>query len=433
MPSDGHFLFLGNQDLNGILRGRSVPKARVAEAMAEGLPWVPANLTIGALNGLPPDTPFGPLGEIRFVPDPAARITLGAQDGGPAFDLALCDARQMDGAPWACCPRTALKSAISDLSRRTGLTLKVALEHEFTVLGLNQPNHVAFSLSAGRAIAPLAQRVIDVLDRAGIALEQFQAEYGASQFEISSVPTDPLTAADRTVLTLETIRDTARGMGLRASFLPKPALDEVGNGVHIHFSLWDGPRNVTADQDWLTPRSAPFVAGVLDHAESLLPLTILSANSYARVRPHSWVGAYTCVGLRNREAMIRLVPRAPASDGTHPKASLEYRVCDATANIYLALAAIIRAGLAGIAAGSAAPPNVQHDPDTLEPSQRTAWNIRPLPASLSEALTPSALADASAWLGPELASVYFGCRRHDARQAADHTFDELAAKLSLVY
>ncbi|WP_168219856.1 glutamine synthetase family protein [Pseudotabrizicola formosa] len=432
MASPGHFLFLGNQDLNGILRGRSVPQARMGEAMAKGLPWVPANLTIGALNGLPPDNGFGALGEIRFVPDPAATVTLGGHQGGPAFDLALCDARQMDGTAWACCPRTALKAAIADLAA-TGLTMKVALEHEFTVHGLNEPNHVAFSLSAGRAIAPLGQRVMDTLERSGIMLEQFQAEYGASQFEISSVPSDPLSAADRTVLTLETIRDAARCMGLRASFLPKPALDEVGNGVHIHFSLWDGTRNVTCQSDWLTGRSAPFVAGLIDHAESLVPLTVLSANSYARLRPHAWVGAFTCVGLRNREAMIRLVPRAPAADGSSPRASVEYRVCDATANIYLALAALIRAGLAGIAAGSPSPPDVQLDPDTLSAEQRAALRVRPLPAALDAALTPQALADATTWFGPDLAAAYYSCRRHDALQAADHSFDALAAKLSLVY
>ncbi|NEX46703.1 glutamine synthetase family protein [Pseudotabrizicola algicola] len=433
MGGSGRFLFLGNQDLNGILRGRSVPEARIDEAMAEGLPWVPANLTIGALNGLPSDNGFGPLGEIRFVPDPSARISLGPQDGGPAFDLALCDARQMDGAPWACCPRSALKAAIADLKEATGLTMKVALEHEFTVHGLNEPNHIAFSLPAGRAIAPLGQAVLDILERAGIALEQFQAEYGQSQFEISSVPTDPLAAADRTVLTLETIRDTARRMGLRASFLPKPSLQDVGNGVHIHFSLWDGSENVTASADWLTDRSAPFVAGILDHAESLVPLTVLSANSYSRLRPHSWVGAFTCVGLRNREAMVRLVPRAPSANGANPKASLEYRVSDATANIYLALAAIIRAGLAGIAAASPAPPNVQHDPADLSPAQKSAWQVRPLPDSLDAALTAKAQADAAAWFGPDLAAAYFSCRRNDAAQAAGFGFDDLAAKLSLVY
>ena len=433
MMDSGHFLYLGNQDLNGILRGRSVPAARMAGAMANGLPWVPANYTIDALNMLPPDNPFGPVGEILFKPDPAACITLDGQMGGPAFDLALCDAQTMTGDPWPCCPRTALKDAVAALKAQTGLTMMVALEHEFSVHGLNQPNHVAFSLSAGRVIAPLAQKVLTTLERAGFSLEQFQAEYGFAQFEISSTPTDPLTAADRTVMTLEVIRDTARCMGLRASFLPKPALDQVGNGVHIHFSLWDGTRNVTSEQDWLTPQSAPFVAGLIDSAESLIPLTVLSANSYARLRPQSWVGCYTCVGLRNREAMIRLVPRALAPDGSSPKASLEYRVTDATANIYIALAAIIRAGLAGIRAAKSSPPDIRQDPETMTADQRAARGLRALPQTIDAALTPKAASDAADWLGPALAEAYYSCRRNDAKQAAAYSFDDLARQLSLVY
>ncbi|MEM6340034.1 MAG: glutamine synthetase, partial [Pseudomonadota bacterium] len=91
-----HFTFLGNQELNGILRGRSVPSARTETALSDGLPWVPANLTIGALNTLPADNPFGPVGEIRLMPDPEAKITL-APSQGPGFDLALCDFTTRDG------------------------------------------------------------------------------------------------------------------------------------------------------------------------------------------------------------------------------------------------------------------------------------------------------------------------------------------------
>jgi glutamine synthetase len=431
--ADEHLLFLGNQDLNGILRGRSVPKARHALALAEGLPWVPANYTIGALNMLPPDNPFGPKGEIRFRPDPSATVTLAGQGGGASFDLTLCDATAMDGAPWPYCPRTALKAASAALKAEAGLTMQVAFEHEFTVHGLNQPAHVAFSLSAGRVVAPLADRVMATLAPAGIALEQFQAEYGEGQFEISGVPADPLTAADRTVLTLETIRDTARGLGLRASFLPKPALDQVGNGVHMHFSLWQGDRNVTCQGEWLTAQSGPFVAGLIDAAESLIPLTVLSANSYARLRPQSWVGSYTCAGLRNREAMVRLVPRPPAPDGSFPRASLEYRVTDGTANVYIAIAAIIRAGLAGIRQRKPAPPDIRENPVTLSEQDRATHRVRPLPESIDAALTEQAAADAADWLGAELAAAYYSCRRNDARQASEMDFDTLAARLSHVY
>jgi glutamine synthetase len=427
------FIYLGHQDLSGILRGRSVPEERAALALDGGLPWVPANYSIGALSTLPPDNPFGPVGEIRLMPDPATRLRLPADAARPAFDLYLCDGRQMDLSPWPYCPRTALKDAIAALERETGLTLKVAFEHEFNIRGLVRDGHVAFSLSAGRSVAPLADRVMTVLDGGGIALEQFQAEYGLDQFEIAGTPADPLTAADRTVLTLEAIRDTARGMGLAASFLPKPAPDVPGNGVHIHISLWRGDRPVTAQNDWLTPESGAFAAGILTQAEALLPYTILSANSYARIRPHSWVGVHTCIGLRNREAMLRLVPRRPAPDGMQPGATIEYRVTDATANVYIALAAIIRAGLDGLKAALAPPPDIGRDPTTYLPDDAERLNLRPLPQDIEAALTAACSEAGESWLGAPLANAYLACRRNDARHAREMSFEATAEKLGHVY
>jgi glutamine synthetase len=427
------FTYLGHQDLSGILRGRSVPEERAALAVEGGLPWVPANYSIGALSTLPPDNPFGPVGEIRLLPDPATRLRLPADDRRPAFDLYLCDGRQMDLSPWPYCPRTALRDAVAALERETGLTLKVAFEHEFNILGLVRDDHVAFSLSAGRSVAPLADRVMSVLDGAGITLEQFQAEYGLDQFEIAGTPADPLTAADRTVLTLEAIRDTARGMGLAASFLPKPAPDRPGNGVHIHISLWRGDRPVTARADWLTPEAGAFAAGLLAQAEALLPYTILSANSYARIRPQSWVGVHTCIGLRNREAMLRLVPRRALPDGSHPGATIEYRVTDATANVYIALAAIIRAGLDGVRAGLQSPPDVGRDPTSYPPEDCARLGLRPLPQDIDAALTEACARAGAGWLGADLAGAYLACRRNDARHAREMSFQATAERLGRVY
>jgi glutamine synthetase len=427
------FTYLGHQDLSGILRGRSVPEERAQLALKGGLPWVPANYSIGSLSTLPPDNPFGPTGEIRLLPDPVTHLRLPADNTRPAFDLYLCDGRQMDLSAWPYCPRTALKDAIAALKYETGLTLKVAFEHEFNIRGLIREGHVAFSLSAGRSVAPLADRVLSVLDGAGIALEQFQAEYGLDQFEIAGTPADPLTAADRTVLTIEAIRDTARGMGLTASFLPKPAMDAPGNGVHIHISLWQGEQPVTARNDWLTPQAGAFAAGILNRAETLLPYTILSANSYARIRPHSWVGVHTCIGLRNREAMLRLVPRRAAADGGHPGATIEYRVTDATANVYIALAAIVRAGLDGLRAAMPAPPNVDRDPTSYTPDEAARLNLRPLPQDMEVALSAACATAGEAWLGIPLASAYLACRRNDARHATEMNFEALAARLTQTY
>jgi glutamine synthetase len=430
--SKQHFLFLGHQDLSGIMRGRSVPKPRRNEALSEGLPWVPANFSIGPTNILPGDNPFGPMGEIRLFPDQSALATLPAYGDRPAFDLVLCDARMPDGSPWPYCPRTTLKNAITRLRNEAGLTMKVAFEHEFLVNGLKQIAHPAFSLSSGRNVSHLADLVMATLGKAGIILEQFQAEYGTDQFEISSVPADPLAAADRAVLTLEIIRDCARQLELHASFIPKPALNAAGNGVHIHLSLYRGGKPVTAAKDWVTETSGAFAQGILHHAESAVPFTCLSTNSYLRLRPHSWVGAYTCLGVKNREAMIRLVPRKPDAKGHNPNASLEYRATDATANVYIALAALIGAGLDGLAT-KRAPMNVAQDPDGIQQGEREKMCIRHLPQSMEEALKGLDVTAANRWLGNELVTAYLACRREDLRQFGSGDPEQAAATLMAIY
>ncbi len=430
--AEQRFLFLGHQDLSGMLRGRSVPKERRKAALAQGLPWVPGNVSIGPTNVIPADNPFGQQGEIRLLPDKGAMLALAAYGGKPAFDVVLCDARQHDGAPWPYCPRSALKSAVDRLRTEAGLTMKVGFEHEFSVKGLDQVAHPAYSVASGRNVSHLAAHVLETLAKSGIALEQFQAEYGADQFEIASIPADPLTAADRVVLTQEAIRDSARQFGLHASFIPKPAPTAAGNGVHIHFSLHRDGVPVTAENDWLTDISGRFVQGILDHAESIVPFTCLSANSYLRLRPNSWVGPYACAGLRNREAMVRVVPRRADAKGRHPQASLEYRASDGTANAYLALAVLIGAGLDGLKQKKT-PVNIAKNPELLGARERKRLGLRLLPQSLPDALKAFDAKAASAWMGLELVEAYMACRREDARQFCSISDAEAASVLQRFY
>ena len=318
------------------------------------------------------------------------------------------------------------------LKSEAGLTMKVAFEHEFNVIGLNQVAHPAYSVASGRVVSGLAAHVMQTLAESGIRLEQFQAEYGADQFEISSIPADPLTAADRVVLTQEAIRDGARQFGLHASFIPKPAPTAAGNGVHIHFSLHRDGEPVTVEKDWLTDISGPFVQGILDHAESVVPFTCLSANSYLRLRPNSWVGPYACAGLRNREAMIRVVPRQADADGRQPQASLEYRASDGTANAYLALAALIGSGLDGLKQKKI-PIDIAKNPELLGENERKRLGLRLLPQSLPDALKMFDAKAAASWLGAELVEAYLACRREDLRQFGDISDEEAASILQRVY
>ena len=206
----------------------------------------------------------------------------------------------------------------------------------------------------------------------------------------------------------EAIRDAARIRGWRATFAPKPDAQQPGSGVHIHLSLWTSEgKPVTAEKDALTETSAAFVAGLLRELTSVMGVTTPSCNSFERLRPSSWVGVFKCFGARNREAAIRLCPRPAAADGTNPAASIEFRVADGGCNPYLALAALIHAGMGGLRDALPPPENLEGDPATIDEAERRARGIDPIAASLEEvcdALKAGPFLDSA--FGPQFRTAY---------------------------
>jgi glutamine synthetase len=139
-----------------------------------------------------------------------------------------------------------------------------------------------------------------------------------------------------------------------------------------------------------------------------MAVTTPSVNSYLRIRPHYWSGAFRCWGLDNREAAVR-VPTNPAGTGT---TNIELKTHDASANPYLALGVVIAAGLDGIRRQLDPGPPIQVDPGNLSDDERRAQGIAPLPADLGKAIELLAadhmLQDA---LGADLARAFLAVRR----------------------
>ena len=421
-------------DLSGVFRGKSFGPHRRDIALQDGLVWPPVNIMISPLGAQPADSPFGPMGEIRLRAVEESCIHLPAGPSTPEMDVFLTDIFDISDAPWAACPRAALKNAIADLKAETGLSLKLAFEHEFTLMGDEFGHDPAFSLASIRRAGALAAEIDSALLAAGMPVEQIVPEYGAGQYEIAATPKDALRACDEAVLSREIIRDAARRAGVHASFVPKPAPTAPGNGIHGHFSLWRGNDPVMAADSWLTTLGGAFAAGIVKHAEALMLFTVGSTNSFMRIKPHSWVGAYTCVGTRNREAMLRFCPRSAATKGILSNASLEFRVFDATANIYLAVAALIRAGLDGIRKGLAAPPDVASEPDSLSAGDRRKLNIRELPENLGAAITIAERdKDLLSQFPLLLVTALLSVRRDDVRNGANIDEAELAKQLAKIY
>jgi glutamine synthetase len=222
----------------------------------------------------------------------------------------------------------------------------------------------------------------------------------------------------------ETIRGVAASLELLASLAPKPWPDTAGNGQHIHFSLWEGARNRFYD-DGLSALARAFIAGLLEHLPGLCGLTAPSFNSYHRIVPGSWAGAFRCWGLDNREAPVRVA--SPFRGAEEASTNAELKACDSSSNPYLALGGLIAAGLDGIERELEPPEPVAVDPLTLSGSERAGRGILPLPATQAEALDALA-ADGvlTGALGPVLSESYLAVRRSEwaAYSAEDAAFEQ---------
>jgi glutamine synthetase len=221
------------------------------------------------------------------------------------------------------------------------------------------------------------------LEAQGLQPEFYYPESAPGQQELSIRYTDALGAADNQITYRETVRGVALAHGYAASFLPKVDEQAAGSGCHLNLSLWQDGQNVLGDAAQCTGLSTcgqHFIAGILAHLPGLTALTIPTRNSFRRIRPHFWAGAFRAWGYDNREAAVRV------TRGKNGASRFELKTCDASANPYLALGAVIAAGLDGIQRALALPREVTIDPGHMPEVERQANGVDMLPGSLGQAL-----------------------------------------------
>jgi len=415
------FLYCGN---DSVIRGKACHVAFLPSYIASGIGLTVAMQSFNMLDQLAPEGSFGPVGEIRLVPDLDSFAALPYVPGSARL---MCRMETLDGEPWGACPRSFLERMI-ERARGQGFALKAAFENEFTLARRDREGYApldrspCFSTIGMDNAAPVMTEIVDALVRQGVAPEQYYAELGPGQQELPVRYADALRAADNQI----TLRETARGVALRhgliASFAPKPFPDEAGNGSHIHFSLWrtkDGANHFHEPRGrfGLSAAGQAFMAGVLAHLPALLALTAPSVNSYRRLQPRFWSSAYAAWGPDNREAAVRVPSKRRRIE--MESTNLELKPCDPSNNPYLALGGLLAAGLDGMARGLDPGEPVLVDPDALDPAERTRRGIRRHPASLDEALDAlerdAVLAEA---LGPMLFKEYLIVKRSEARAFA---------------
>ncbi|HLZ60110.1 MAG TPA: glutamine synthetase family protein [Ktedonosporobacter sp.] len=415
------FLYCDN---GGIIRGKATHASRLASRMHEGIGQTLAMQAFTGVETLASVEGMGPVGEFRLVPDPETFVILPYV---PNTGTMFCDMMRTDGAPWEACPRNFLKRMVAELAAQ-GMRAEAAVEHEFYFAREEMGQYVPADRSLCYSSiglddqAEVMDAVLAALETEGLAIELFHTELGPSQQELSIRHADVLRAADHVCLVRETVRGVARSFGLLASFAPKPFLDQAGSGAHIHLSLWgdttsDRPgANLFYDaqeRGGLSQLGQYFIGGVLRHIRGLVAITCGSPNSYRRLLPHYWSSAYGAYGFDNREGAIR-VP-SPFQGREAASTNLELKCSDHSGNPYLALGALIAAGLDGIKNQLDPGEAQQIDPGNYSDEERERRGIRRLPTSLDESLDElerdQVLTDA---LGPLLATSYIAVKRNEA-------------------
>jgi glutamine synthetase len=412
------FLWCGN---DGTIRAKASGRHGLEGRLARGIGVTRAMQAMNGLDELQPIDGLGPVGEFRLIAD---LDTFRVLPYAPATGALLTDHREPDGTPAAVCQRGFLQR-MTDRLARNGLVLRAAFENEFSLTRREETRYVpvdtglCFSTIATTASQDYADALVAALEAQRIPVEQYYAELGHGQQEVSTAHAPAVQAADEQLLVRETIRGVAAQQELVASLAPKPWLKNAGNGCHMHFSLWDGERNRFHERGEFSPLGRAFVAGVLEHLPGLCGLTAPSFNSYHRIVPGTWSGAYVCWGFDNREAPVR-VPSAFRGD-EEASTNVELKACDASCNPYLAIGGLIAAGLDGIERELEAPEPVDVDPATLGTFTR-------LPVSQQEALDALAADEVlTEALGPTLAGSYLAVRRSEwvAYSTGDVGFEQL--------
>lgn len=380
-------------DLTAITRGRLVPTAVLDEYSISGCGWIPAMSALTPQN-VPAANPWGPIGDLRLLPDRSSRVVVknGPNENAPPLDFVQTDLVQTDGSAWDVCPRTLLRQEVERYRNSLGLQVLAAFEHEFTLSGQESVGAIApVSLNALRHAADFAGWLMAALKAANVEPEMFISEFGSDQYEVTCEPTYGVAAADRAVNVREITREIARQMKRTVSFSPKPAVDAVGNGVHLHLSFRDlngRPVLYQAGQRHdLSKLGEHWAAGVIHHLPALCALTAPTPASYLRLKPGRWSTAFGCLGYRNREASLRISPTVSmGGKSVAEQYNLEFRPLDATANPHLAMAAVLIAGRLGIEQQLSLTAVADIDPHEMSDAERKDRNIVALSSSLASAL-----------------------------------------------
>jgi glutamine synthetase len=359
-------------DSSGVFRAKQLPIDRAGSFNRSGL-GASTSWAVFAADDLLCMTPnFSAVGDMRLRADLDAAVDVGEGVAWAPLDLV-----DQDGEPLAFCPRQAVRRQV-DAATGAGVEILAATEIEFTLFDAQTntpPSGQAYGLSRLTRNDAFVDDLMRSCEAAGVELEQFHAEYGPGQFEMSVGPRGPLAAADVNTLLRILISRSARRHGFNASVSPKPFFDSIGNGAHVHLSFTRGGQPLLSGGDGpygLTDEGGRILASFVANLPATLGALASSVLSTVRLQPSTWSGAYACWGLENREAAVRLCAATP---GNPYGANVEIKCVDPSTNVYVAYAALVGVALEGLSGDYVLPAEVTVDPATLSEEERAERGI----------------------------------------------------------
>jgi glutamine synthetase len=423
--------FVATCDLVAQVRGRSLSRAALDQS-AIGVGWTPANVALNAFGTIADPNHFGSRGDLRLIPDFETEVTFpGMGSESKPLHFFLGNLVLPDGTPWECCSRTIAQNALKDLQDEYGIELVASFEHEFALVGDGVRSGIPFGLDSYRMAEPFGSQLFAQLERAGLEPENWLAEYGVGQYEITLKPASAIVAADRAIILREIVRDCARRNGIRATFAPLLSSSGIGNGVHIHLSLLKDGVPITYDPSSpgnLSKEATLAFNGILTYAESILAWTAPSQISYLRLTPHRWSAGGIAIAVQNRESLLRICPVVSMA-GQDPTSSfnVEFRAADATANPWMVIAVLAKALAAGLS-------NRTMPEEIISGELEASNSVRPLPTSVEAAIaTMRSDIVASTWFGSTVTETHIQITESESILLADLDDDQKCAKYVNVY
>ena len=296
-------------------------------------------------------------GDFAMKPDRSTLRLLPWQRGAA---MVLCDVQFDDGKLVNEAPRNVLRKQLDRLAAQ-GLTCNIASELEFFLF--NQTYHQAFEAGYAKLLPssdyridyhtlqttrdePIMHALRQQMAIAGIPIESTKGEWGKGQHEVNFVYSQPLPMADGHMVFKQGAKEIAEQHGKSLSFMSKILASEAGNSCHIHISISKGGENLFWDEKANQPSKyfRQFLGGLLKYSRELCYFFAPTINAYKRFQPGSWAPTRMAWAMDNRTTGFRVV-------GEGKSFRIENRMPGGDANSYLAFAAMIGAGLAGVEEG----------------------------------------------------------------------------------